>query len=193
MAHERLATKRRRQEGRQQRRTRQQRRKAKRDAEERARKRWNWSNLAVGLASLVASVGFVIWPEVSLTYRDNMDPNALFSAPFIVENTGWLSVHDVEPVCGVESVKIGNLELGNLGIAPAHEAADVLKPRGAISFDCQITPRSSRVPGSEQSGKIDVRVTYRPWTFWPWTWELSQRFKAEYSEARGLAWRPIAR
>lgn len=125
-----------------------------------------WKGI-VSVGVLVTLTGLLsLLPKVSVSAARLLDPQAPFSAPFVISNDGYLPVHDITFRCVVRYVE--HADRGRVIVSPhgitSGQVIAVIDPTEKSTVACPF-PFFSQSPiiGAD----IEFVLKYRPdWLFW---------------------------
>ena len=141
--------------------------------------------LLIGIVTGVLS----LLPQVSVSSSAPLNPLDPFSAPFIVNNTGFLSIHDGKYFCRLNNVVYEGAIIKNIA-SKTTALRTSIQPQEQDSVFCVILPEPIVQRGGPlQSADISIRMKFRPtWTLWER--EQLYRFRTQKNKDRQLSWFP---
>ena len=154
-------------------------------------------NLVTFLSIVGTLVGILIvfWPRVTVeSEKSSIDPLNPYAIPFVITNTGFLPLTNVQPAVGVcesgEPQALEDLCKGSLQKRLAFKGWFIKKMR----MDDKYTMRLDDGLKFEKFGgaNISIVITYQPWFLW-FSMEKEFRFFTRLEEDGTISWinRPI--
>jgi len=146
----------------------------------------------VAITVIVGLVGVVeLYPRVSVSSNESLDPSTPFSSPFIVSNEGLLSIYDVEFQCDIKNVEAtNNIKLGGFSTMRPVKVIPIINPAGKETTQCA---RNSFAPASGKFENADISIVVNFRLFWiPLSLTRKFRFVTEKDKSGQLHWFPKA-
>jgi hypothetical protein len=136
----------------------------------------------VGIPGLYVGILSVL-PRISITPQEPLQRHEPFSAPFIISNDGYSTVHTINLTCSLDSVLDTHRNRYTNVTTPSSQNIDYLAAGGRSTFDCPV--------GNLQILEADfsIIVSFRP-DFLPWHKIEIFHFRARIADNGSVRWFP---
>lgn len=135
---------------------------------------------ALGLLGAVAGVLTLI-PRLSVDVSGSLRSHDPMGTVFALSNDGLLPVHDINVVCGIESLRdTGGNGITGIGMVLPGSHSDILSPANKMTLPCAHAVEMTLV-----TAKITIVVTYRPDFVW---WHRTAEYPMDAERADDGTW-----
>jgi len=144
----------------------------------------------IGIGISIGGFLFVVYPRLSISPGESLDPYEPFSTPFVIKNDGYLPLFNVN-----YSVTINKMENINHNL----QFEDVKTTVNSIKSIPKLSPNKSTAifidknisvpPKFIKYAEIDINVTYKPYII-PYTFTENVRFKMATKTNNEYFWLP---
>ena len=148
---------------------------------------------ALALWGIFLSTWVVINPRISVYPSVALDPTNPVFTPFIVDNQGYLAIHDVKFSCSMKHLKLpGEITIIGLGdytnrfSNPKH-VANVIAPGEKYS---EFLPFTGLEHNTFENADIAIVLNYKLRNWFPWTHEALYRFVSTQAKDGHWYWLP---
>lgn len=150
----------------------------------------SWKLVGVAVTLLATSLGIVtgylsLVPKISVSQNQPLNPNELFSTPFIISNDGPLGINNIDFVCWMRDIQVGASAIKNVGLTSPSLHAEGMEPGERATYPCG--PTVSLHPLT--SADVVFEVKFRP-DFVPWRISRRFRFVTMQTSDGQLVWYP---
>lgn len=123
--------------------------------------------LPLEILTIVATITSILAliPRLSIHTSGTIRQRDPMGTVFTIYNDGLLPIHDVDAICGIDSVLTAQGGgVSNIGLKMPESHANVLSPSNGMSLPCA---HAMNMGENAASAKIAIIVTYRPdWVPW---------------------------
>lgn len=146
----------------------------------------------IGIAALGILLGAVpLLPRPSVTPLDNLDPHSPLTAPFIVSNDGYTTVHSAFFECQVDRLLDSRLNQMENNMLAAYPLGDI-EPNGRTTAFCGDAIGGLGSAQGFSQAHVTLIIWFRP-DFWPWHRTQKFPFEGLMGEDHIVRWFPVSK
>jgi hypothetical protein len=133
--------------------------------------------LALGVAGVVFTA-YQLRPQMVVDHQEPLEANNPMSSPFSVQNTGYFSFWVEDAHCWALKVKVAGATITNGSWDSVAYHNHYLDRANSTTVFCKIVD----APTLPTEADIQIVVRYKPWHFFPMTFDKVFRFVGRYGD-----------
>jgi hypothetical protein len=150
------------------------------------------TSLVAFVTSYISIVGFLL-PSLSVTASSSLDTSDFLRTPFIVTNTGKLSLYSVKISCVLRHAEYKDgARQDDLGLANDFKVPEIAEFSAGDQQDALCNNNEVVMKAALDNAQIDIEIQFCP-SFWPFKRVRGFPFHTESQADGGLRWLRDAR
>jgi hypothetical protein len=146
----------------------------------------------LGLFLSLISIGgflFVVYPRLSISPGESLDPYEPFSTPFVIKNDGYLSLFNINYSVTINKMEgVGHSQFTNTMVTVISKSIPKLSPNKSTTIF--IDKNVNIPPKYVKYAEININVTYKPYNIIPYALTENIGFKTKIKTNNEYLWLP---